>query len=429
MMPCSHITRRGALSLLAARTALAQRSAKLTDAEDRFLEDLSRSSFLFFWERANPDTGLVMDRSLNSEAADKRNVASSAATGFGLTGLCIAAERRWMDRKALRRRVVNTLRFYAERSVHERGWFYHFVDAASGERVWRCELSSIDTALLLAGVLTARQYFDDKEVKSLAGAIYSRIDWRWMCDGDPNILTMGWKPESGFLKARWDHYCELLILYLMGIGSPTTPLPVQSWRAWRRPQISYSGYTYISGAPTLFTHQYSHAWVDFRGRREQSGDRVDWFQNSVDATRAHRQFCIDLGKTEFPGCYHEKLWGITASDSAKGYVAWGGPPRHMRIDGSVVPCAAGGSLMFDPKLCVETLMHQKERFGNRVWGRYGFADAFHPTNGWTNPDVIGIDVGVTLLAAENARTGNVWKWFMRNPEIQKALRQVGVTRS
>ena len=237
---------------------------------------------------------------------------------------------------------------------------------------------------------------------------------------------MGWKPESGFLDARWNNYCELMILYLLGMGSPSTPLPPDSWRAWRRPRITYAGETYISGAPPLFTHQYSQAWADFRNRRENFGGHSNWFDNSAAATRAHRTFCIDLGKKEFRGCYEENQWGITASDSAKGYVAWGGPPRDGPIDGTLVPCAAGGSLMFEPKLCLADLQTIKQRFGARVWNRYGFPDAFHPLNGWTNPDVLGIDLGVTLLSAENARTGNVWKWFMRNPEIRKAFQLAGL---
>lgn len=395
--------------------------AALSAVEDAFLEDLSHRAFLYFWERASPITGLVLDRALNSDKPDARKVSSSAATGFGLAALCVAAERGWKGRNEARQRALSILRFYAGQSVHEHGWFYHFVDMDTGARLWNCELSSIDTALLLAGVLTARQYFGDPEVARYATAIYARIDFRWMLNGHPHLLSMGWKPESGFLAARWDTYCELMILYLLGLGSPTTPLPPESWQAWRRPKVTYAGRTYISGAPPLFTHQYSHAWADFRGHRERTPGGVDWFENSVAATLAHRAFCIDLGKKEFPGCYDENQWGITASDSAKGYVAWGGPPRDGPIDGSLVPCAAGGSLMFEPKLCVQDLLAIHERFGERVWNRYGFADAFHPLNGWTNPDVLGIDLGITLLSSENARTGNVWRWFMRNPEIQKAF--------
>jgi hypothetical protein len=331
-----------------------------------------------------------------------------------------------MNRAVLLERAKRTLSFYASRSVHEHGWFYHFIDADSGARVWKCELSSIDTALLLCGVLAAKQYFRDPELSKLADAIYARIDWRWMLNGDPYLLSMGWKPESGFLESRWDHHCELMLLYLLGMGSPTTPLPAASWTAWRRPKVTYAGRTYISGAPPLFVHQYSQAWVDFRGRREQTGDRVNWYENSVAATYAHRAFCIDLGRTDFPGCYDQQQWGITASDSARGYVAWGGPPRDGPIDGTLVPCAAGGSLMFDPKMCMATLMHMRERYGSRVWNRYGFPDAFHPVNSWTDPDVIGIDVGITLLSAENSRTGRVWTWFMANPEVRKSMDLAGL---
>jgi len=419
------LSRRAALGLLGGG-ALAQRT-KLPPprppvTSDRFLEDLSRRAFLYFWERASPDTGLVLDRALNSDAHDARNVSSSAATGFGLTALCIAASRGWMERDALRRRALAALRFYAQDSEQVHGWFYHFVDASTGKRVWNCELSTIDTALLVAGVLTARQYFDDDEVRALADSIYRRLDWQWFLNGDPHFLSMGWKPESGFLSARWNTHCELGILYLLGIGAPVNPLTPDCWYAWSRPQITYAGHTYISGAPPLFTHQYSQAWIDFREKREQADGRTDWFQNSVEATLAHREFCIDLGLREFPGCYDESLWGITASDSAHGYVAWGGPPRDGPIDGTVVPCAAGGSLMFARNLCLQTLTAMKQRFGSRVWNRYGFVDAFHPTNGWTNPDVIGIDLGVTLLAAENARSGAVWKWFMSNPNVANAMR-------
>jgi len=415
----AEVTRRTMLALAAAGPW-----ARGAESDEAFLEDLSRRSFQYFLDHANAETGLVLDRALASGAKESRRVASSAATGFGLTALCIGAERRWRPRAELRAQVVRTLRYYAERAEREHGWFYHFVDAQTGERQWKCELSSIDTALLLAGVLTARTYFGDREVRALADTIYGRVDWGWMCNGDPHILTMGWKPESGFLKARWDHYCELMILYLLGIGAKEKALPAESWTKWRRPRMEYGGLSYVSGAATLFTHQYSHAWVDFRGRREKGG--VEWFENSCVATRAHRAFCIDLGKTEFPGCYDEQVWGVSASDSAKGYHGWGGPPKQGPLDGTVVPCAAGGSLMFEPALCTEALRAMKERHGARVWGPYGFTDAFHVVNGWTNPDVIGIDVGITLLAAENARTGRVWQWYMRGAEVRRALAAVGL---
>jgi hypothetical protein len=396
----------------------------LSSRDDAFLEDLSKRSFLFFWEQADEGTGIVRDRAgtdgglTSNESA--REVGSIASVGFGLSGMCIAAERGWVPRDRAIDRTRVTLRFFASRIQHEHGWFYHFINLRTGAREWRSELSSIDTALLLAGVLTVRQCFSrDAEIHRLAGDIYHRVDFHWMLAGDPRILSHGWKPEEGFLRGRWDHYCELMILYMLAIGSPTHPIPAESWRAWSRPSMTFERYRYVGGADPLFVHQYAHAWIDFRGWKEQAAPAVDWFENSVVATRAHKAFCLTLSR-EFPG-YGEDVWGITASDSRKGYVAWGGPPRHEAIDGSVVPAAAAGSLMFAPDITVPALREMHRRFGARVYGRYGFADAFHPTDGWVNPDVIGIDLGIALLSAENLRTGRVWTWFMRNPEVRAGM--------
>ena len=372
------LSRRTMLALLTAVAPSRQVLAfPLASPHTGFLEDLSQRAFLYFWERASPITGLVLDRAVNSDGADSRNVASCAATGFGLTALCIAASRGWMDPRRLRQRVLTTLEHFANQAAHEQGWFYHFVNADTGERVWNSEISSIDTALLLGGVLTARQFFNDPEITRLADKIYSRVDFRWMLNGHATLLCHGWKPESGFLGCRWDSYCEHSILHLLAIGSPSMTIPPEAWYAWRRPKISYAGINYLGG-PTLFVHQYSHAWLDFRDLQDAEGLGVDWFANSVNATLAHRAFCIDLGKAEFPGCYDENLWGITASDSNRGYIAWGGPPRHPSIDGSVVPCAAAGSLMFTPNLSLQALTAMQQRFGDRIWNRYGFCDAFHP---------------------------------------------------
>lgn len=418
---------------------LIPRGASLSPEDDALLEDLSRRSFRYFWENADPATGQVRDRARTDGGEHfSGHVASIAATGFGLAGLCIAAERGWVPREQAMERVRRTVGFLVDGLPHERGWFYHFVNLRTGAREWRSELSSIDTALLVAGVLTARGCFSgDREIVRQASAVYERIDFPWMLNGHPHLLSMGWKPEDGFLEARWKHYCELMVLSLLGIGSPSKPLPPASWWAWERPIMHYGDHRYISHADPLFVHQFSHAWIDFRGWHEPARraapaaaaplpQGIDWWQNSVTATRAHKQFCLDLSR-EFPG-YADHVWGITASDSRKGYVAWGGPPRHPAIDGSVVPCAAGGSLMFAPDICVPAMRTLRDRFGERIYGRYGFADAFHPTDGWTNADVIGIDVGITLLSAENLRTGNVWRWFMANEEISKAMRAAGLER-
>jgi hypothetical protein len=394
----------------------------LSADDDRLLEDLERRSFQYVLDHADPRTGQVRDRARadgSEHVTAQRDVASIAATGFGLAALCIAAQRNWLSRSDAAARARGTIAFLARDMPHERGWFYHFVNARTGAREWQCELSSIDTALLMAGVLTARQCFaDDAALVKDATAVYQRIDFPWMLNGDRYLLSMGWKPENGFLDARWRHYCELMILYLLGIGSPTHPLPVESWWAWTRPVMRFQQFEYISAADPLFVHQFSHAFVDFRGRRERRPPGIDWWQNSMVATRAHKAFCLSLAG-EFPG-YRENVWGITASDSAKGYVAWGGPPRNPAIDGTVVPCAAGGSLMLTPDITIPVMRTLRQDFGSRIYGRYGFVDAFNPNTGWVNPDCIGIDVGITLLSAENLRSGRVWEWFGANPEIAKA---------
>ncbi|HKO42524.1 MAG TPA: glucoamylase family protein [Pyrinomonadaceae bacterium] len=406
-------------------------SGRLNQNDEAFLEEVSRHSFQYFWEQADPNTGLVPDRArMDGSPLEEshRGVGSIAATGFGLTALCIAAERKWISSEQALERVRNTLRFFDGKAFHKNGWFYHWQDVRTGDRRWKSEVSSIDTALLLGGILTARQYFrHDAEIVRLATRIYERVDFRWMLNGHATLLSHGWKPETGFLKPRWDTYSECAILYLLAIGSPTHPISPGSWYSFWRDRYKYEGYAYFTtiGVP-LFMHQYSHAWIDFRGRREIKGDRIDYFENSVNATMAHRAFCMHLAP-EFPS-YGPNVWGITASDSAKGYLAWGGPPRDPGIDGTVVPSASGGSLMFTPELSIAALRTMKEKFGPRVYGKYGFTDAFNPKTGWIDRDVIGINAGIILLSAENLRTGNVWRWFMMNQEIPRAMERIGLVK-
>jgi hypothetical protein len=401
----------------------------LTRDDEAFLEDLSRRAFRYFLDHADARTGLVLDRARTSgeappEGHPSRRVASSAATGFGLTALCVGAERGWVSREEATRRVLTTLRFFALRAPRERGWFLHWMDSETGERRWNSEYSSIDTALLLAGVLTARQCFrEDAEVRRLSTLVYERVDFGWMLAGHPTLLSHGWRPETGFIKTRWDTYSEHLILQLLAIGSPAHAITPDAWRAWSRRRITYAGYTYMNDGP-LFTHQYTQAWADLRGVRESWYPFTNYFENSAAATRAHRQFCIDLSR-EFPA-YGPDVWGVSASDSERGYVAWGGPPRDPAIDGTVVPYAAAGSLAFTPDISLRALRALKERYGARAFGRYGFADAFNPNTGWVDAYVIGIDQGITLLAAENLRDGIVWRHFMRNREITRAIRLVGL---
>ncbi len=397
----------------------------LAAGDEAFLEDLSRRSFRYFADNSDPGTGLVLDRARadGSQMDDgHRYAASSASTGFGLTALCVGARRGWIAREEAAARARTTLKFFAEKAARKHGWFYHWMDSRTGDRIWNSEVSSIDTALLLAGALTAKQCFsEDPAIGLLADKIYRRLDFQWMLNGDKALLSHGWTPENGYLAYRWDTHSELMLLYLLGIGSPAFPLAPSSWRAWKRPSASYGGVSFISGAPPLFIHQYSHAWVDFRGKKD---GETDWFENSVIATGANRTMCADLAP-RFPG-YGPEMWGVTASDSASGYRAWGGPPATPDIDGTVVPCAAGGSLMFTPELSLAALKAMKLAYGGKVYGRYGFADAFNPSTGWIDTDVIGIDTGMTLLSAENLRDGSVWKWFMANKEIPAALKAAGI---
>jgi hypothetical protein len=399
------------------------------------LDDISRRSFRYFWEQTNPETGLVADRA-RADGKPENNpnhvrVASIAATGFGLTADCIAASHRWISQDTARQRVLTTLTYFAYRAPQEHGWFYHYVDTVTGERRWNSEVSSIDTALLLAGVLTAREYFrNDPEIVRLATYIYDRVDFPWMMDGSKVYFSHGWTPKGGFLRYRWDTYSELMILYVLGIGSPTYPISPNSWFAWKLPLVSVGGVTYVGGGP-LFIQQYSQAWIDLRNRvaeKPEAGPfmpHVNFYRNAVAATRAQQIGFSSVLSRKFPG-YSQNIWGLTASESSKGYLNWGGSLKDPRIDGTVVPSAAAGSLMFAPGICIPALRAMLVRYGKKIYGRYGFVDAFNPTTGWVSPYVLGIDVGITLLSAENLRTGDVWRWFMSNLEPERALDMVGL---
>ncbi|OQV12557.1 hypothetical protein BV898_13201 [Hypsibius exemplaris] len=413
------------LSVVILQTA----GATLTTTDHEFLEDLEKRAFQFFWEHSNNGTGLTLDRTRTTgEAAapgtHNHNIASIAASGFALVSYCIASNRNWAQKNELLTRTRNTLDFFAHRAPHKEGWFYHWMDAETGVRRWSSEISSIDTALLLGGVLTVKQCFkENEEIVRMATAIYERVDFRWMLNGDANYLSHGWTDENNFLASRWTDYSEQTMLNLLAIASPTFNISWTTWYALKRDYRTYKNHRYISAVPPLFIHQYSHAFFDYRGKRETfSNFSVDYFENSVVATRVQQEFFAEELSGKWPH-YSANLWGLTASDSADGYKAWGAPPEDPTTDGTVVPCAAGGSLMFAPEITLPTLRSMKEKYPH-TYGRYGFADAFNPATNWTNSDVLGIDVGITLLSAENLRTGKVWAWFMANPEAQEALRRV-----
>ena len=400
---------------IGARTASA---IQLSPDDDAFLEQIEQANFLYFWEQTNPKTGLVRDR-CNVRKPDEGLLGSIAATGFGFTALCIGAKRGYVSKTNARERVLDGLRFLWKNLPQHRGFFFHWANINTGERMWQAEVSSIDTAILLCGILTCREYFQHSEISDLAYRIFNRVDWNWLSEDTP-ILPHGWTPENGFLQYRWDNYSEMMMMYLLGLGSPTHPLPPDTWNAWKRTTFTYDGIKYIGSFAPLFVHQYSQAWFDFRGKRDKY---ADYFLNSVVATEVHRQFCLDLSK-QFPD-YSNELWGITASDSQRGYEIWGGPPLTGPIDGTVVPCATGGSLPFLPQATLLVLRTIKNRYGAGTWCRYGFVDAFNPLKNWYDSDVIGIDTGITMVMAENARTAFVWDTFMRNPEAQRGMERAG----
>lgn len=390
----------------------------LSPEDDAFLEELEKANFQFFVDQADPDTGLVKDR-CNVRSADSTLVASVAATGFGLTALCIGRERGYLSLAEAHRRVVTALHFLSEKMPTHRGFFYHFANLKTGERIWESEISSIDTAILLCGVMTCRQYFRHSEITRLAHDIFARVEWTWLSE-DTSLLPHGWSPETGFLPYRWDYYSELMMIYLFGIGSSSHPLPPEAWNAWKRTIFEFDGLRYVGSYAPLFVHQYSQAWFDFRGKRDRY---ADYFLNSITATEAHRLFCLELAN-QFPD-YSNDLWGITASDSEHGYVVWGGPPASGPIDGTVVPSAAGGSLPFLPNAALRVLKTIKNGYGKGAWSRYGFVNAFNPLKNWYDSDVVGIDTGITMVMAENLRTGFVWNTFMKNPEARDGFERAG----
>jgi hypothetical protein len=389
----------------------------LSVEDDQFLDDVEKASFQFFWEQGSPNTGMVKDR-CNLRNPNQLSAASIAATGFGLTALCIGDQRKFVPPGAALERLFATLRFLWKKLPNHRGFFFHFANSETGERMYDSEVSSVDTAILLCGLITCREHFRHPAVAELANLILNRVDWSWLAE-DTSLLTHGWTPEVGFLPSRWDYYSELMMLYLLAMGATHNPLPENTWNAWKRLIFEYDGMRYIGSFAPLFVHQYSQAWFDFRNKRDKF---ADYFQNSMTATVVHRRFCLELNK-QFPD-YSEELWGITASDSQHGYVVWGGPPAMGPIDGSVVPSAAGGSLPFLPAETLRVLKTKRSKYPSS-WTKYGFVNAFNPLKNWYDSDVIGIDTGIILLMAENLRTGFVWDTFMKSAEAKRGMDKAG----
>lgn len=394
------------------------------------LDSLQRTAFLYFWNEANPTNGLIRDRSQFNSAC------SIASQGFGITAICIAIDHGWVTREEGRARIrlgLETLWNGAQgpQSLGVNGYkglFYHFLDLNTGVRTWNCELSTIDTALLMAGVIDARNYFDtddplDVELRELCTDLYERVDWVWARDGG-NGIKMGWKPETGFSAfGRWIGYNEAMILYILALGSPTYPIPELDWTYWTSGYwwSTFYGYSFVN-CPPLFTHQYSHCWIDFRGIQDpwmaQRG--IDYFENSRRATLANRAYCIDNPNGYW--YYGEDYWGLTASDDPFGYAAHGAPPAWSD-NGTITPTAAAGSIVFAPDEVIPTLHAFYENLGTALWGEYGFKDAFNLHEFWWATDYIGIDQGPIVIMIENHLNESVWRRFNTDPDILRGLQR------
>jgi hypothetical protein len=398
--------------------------------DEAFLDLVQRTAFDYFWYETNPANGLIKDRSSDPSRS------SIAAVGFGLSVLTVGIDRGWVSREAVRARVLTTLQFLGN-SPHGpeadatgyKGFYYHFLDMQTGRRDGGSELSTIDTALLLGGVLHVQEYFDqddviEAQIRALANDLYSRIDWPWMQVRSARICH-GWRPETGFLPYDWGGYNEAMILYLLALGSPTLPINPDAWTAWTN---SYDWQTHYGQAfvvfPPLFGHQYSHVWIDFRGIQDayMRAKGLDYFENSRRATLANRAYAIanPHGWTD----YGENVWGLTASDIPASYSARGAPPAESD-DGTITPTAAGGSFAFTPHESLAALRHIYAAYRTQIWGPYGFKDAFNPSKKWFAADYLGIDQGPIVLMIENHRTGRIWHVFMRHPAIQRGLARAG----
>lgn len=428
------------------------------------VEDLQKRTFDFFWERANPANGLVPDR------WPTPSFSSIAAVGFGLTTYGIGVERGWITRNAAAGRTLATLQFFAGApqgpqaagtAGHE-GFFYHFLEMDSGLRSGTNELSSVDTALLLAGVLFAQSYFDradprEARIRELAEAIYRRVDWTFL-QARPPLISMGWSPEEGVIPHDWEGYNEALLVYVLALASPTHPVQPDAYQAWLatydRSWTELHGQRFLS-FPPLFGHQYSHAWIDFRGIADDwvRGSGIDYFENSRRAAHAHRNYAI-ANPRGWTG-YGEDIWGLTACDGPidavlpfKGerrkfqtYTARGVGKEYTVDDGTIAPTAAAASIAFAPEIAIPAIEAMRKRYGDALYGQYGFLDAFNPSFtdararlrhgkvvdgiGWVDTDYLGIDQGAIILMIENHRSGLVWEMMRRNPHIRNGLQRAG----
>ena len=440
--------------------ALAGTARPAAAARSDLIEDIQHRTFRFFWETTDPRTGLAPDR------WPTPSFSSIAAIGFALTAYPIGVSRGWITRTQARARTLATLDFLARAPqgpaadgvAGYKGFFYHFLDMRTGTRFARCELSTIDTALLMAGVLFAATWFDadhpdEARIRALGQALYAAVDWTWATPRAP-FVAMGWHPERGFIPSDWDSYNEALILYLLALGSPTHPLPAETWDAWTaRFEPSWTtarGAPHLHFAP-LFGHQYSQIWVDFRGIRDRymAAKGIDYHENSRRATYAQRAYAV-ANPGGFKG-YGPDIWGLTACDGPgdfterldgrrREFFSYSARGPGDRDDGTLAPTAALGSIAFAPEIVIPAARAMARRYP-AIHGRYGFLDAFNPTLtradpgmkhgrvvpgiGWVDSDHLGIDQGPIVVGIENHRSELVWRTMRRNPHLLRGLRRAG----
>ncbi len=386
-----------------------------------------RGSFDFFWEQANTDAGspgygLVRDRYPGSPG-----IASIASVGFGLTAYVIGAEKGYVARDEACARVDGTLATLLALD-REHGFYFHFLDMRSGKRAWQSEVSSIDTAILLMGVLTAGRYCGG-DAEARAEEIYVGVDWPWFVDPARNMFYMAYRPEKGF-EGYWDFYAEQLMLYVLAAGSPSHPIDPVVYYAFTRHRAGYGeGKPFIhSWFGSLFTYQFSHAWIDFRGRKDRRG--VDWFENSVEASLAHYNFAVAMDEKYVT--LGPLAWGLTACDGPRGYEGrYGAPPsgydyRQHLVDDTIAPAGAIGSILFLPAQAEEAMRYYYSF--EKLRGPYGFQDAFNLTENWFAGDVIGIDKGISLLMLANYQGDMVYAVTMKDAYLQDGLERLGITR-
>jgi hypothetical protein len=418
--------------------------ASTLETTDAILDSLQYGAYRYAWDEASPVSGLIRDRSQPGSAC------SIAAQGFGITAICIAVDHGWVSRADASARVLLGLQTLwnapqgptASGISGYNGLYYHFLDLTTGLRTWDSELSTIDTALLLAGIIDAKQFFDgpaanEVAIRTLADQIYQRVNWTFVSTCSPPCCTsiwMGWKPGTGFSGfGSWVRYSEAMILHLLAIGSPTHPIPGCSWTTWTAWYNSWGtqyGFTYLGFAP-LFGHQYTECWIDFRSYNDayMSAKGITYFENSRRATYAQRAYCI-ANPGGFTG-YSANLWGLTASDDPPPsplYMAHGAPPAE-NDNGTITPTAAISSIAFAPEICIPVIENLWTNYKSQLWGPYGFRDAFNLSVNpvWYGADVLGIDQGPITIMIENYRTGRVWNRFMRNADVQAGLQRAGFT--